>query len=60
MGVVAPPRKLFPNWTKVFLRTTHDWRLKSKRADEKHSSEQVLHLDHLFLQDTKTHSKTAY
>ena len=41
-GVVAPPRKLFPNWTKVSLRTTHDWRIKFKRANEKHSSEQVL------------------
>ena len=43
MGVVAPPRKLFPNWTKVSLRTTHDWRIKFKRASEIHSSEQVLH-----------------
>ena len=43
MGVEAPPRKLFPNWTKVSLRTTHDWRTKFKRANEKHSSEQVLH-----------------
>ena len=43
MGVVAPPRKLFPNWTKVSLRTTHDWQIKFKRANEKHSSEQVLH-----------------
>ena len=43
MAVVAPPRKLFPNWTKVSLRTTHDWQIKFKRANEKHSSEQVLH-----------------
>ena len=43
MGVVAPPWKLFPNWMKVFLRTTHDWRIEFKRANEKHSSEQVLH-----------------
>ena len=42
-GVVAPSRKLFTNWTKVSLRTTHDWRIKFKRANEKHSSEQVLH-----------------
>ena len=28
---------------KVSLRTTHDWRIKFKRANEKHSSEQVLH-----------------
>ena len=42
-GVVAPPRKLFPNWTEVSLRTTHDLRIKFKRANEKHSSEQVLH-----------------
>ena len=42
-GVVAPPRKLFPNCTKVSLRTTHDWRIKFKGANEKHSSEQVLH-----------------
>ena len=43
LGVVAPPRKLFPNWTKVSLRTTHDWPVKFKRANEKHS-EQVLYL----------------
>ena len=42
-GVVAPPRKLFPDWTNVSLKTTHDWRIKFKRANEKHSSEQVLH-----------------
>ena len=42
-GVVAPPRKLFPNWTNVSLRTTRDWRIKFKRANEKHSSDQVLH-----------------
>ena len=42
-GVVVPPRKLFPNWTKVSLRTTHDWQIKFKRANEKHSSTQVLH-----------------
>ena len=42
-GVVAPPRKLFPNWTKVSLRTMHDWRIKLKRANEKRSSQQVLH-----------------
>ena len=34
-GVVTPPRKLLPNWTKVSLRTTHDWRIKFKRANEK-------------------------
>ena len=43
LGVVVPPRKLFPNWKKVSLRTTHDWRIKFKRANEKHSSEQMLH-----------------
>ena len=42
-GVVAPPGKLFPNWTKVSLRATHDWQIKFKQANEKHSSEQVLH-----------------
>ena len=41
-GVVAPPRKLFTNWTKVSLRTTRDWRIKFKRANKKHSSKQVL------------------
>ena len=39
MGVVAPPRKLFPNWTKVSLRMMSQL----KRANEKHSFEQVLH-----------------
>ena len=34
-GVVTPPRKLFPNWTKAFLRTTHDWRIKFKRTYDK-------------------------
>ena len=46
LGVVAPPRKLFPNWAKVSLRTTYsscDWRIKFKQANEKQSSEQVLH-----------------
>ena len=42
-GVVAPPRKLFPNWTKISIRTTHDWQIKFTQANEKHSSEQVLH-----------------
>ena len=42
-GVVAPPRKLFPYCTKVSLRMTHDWRIKFKRANEKHFSDQVLH-----------------
>ena len=43
MGAVAPRQKLFSNWTKISLRMTHDWRIKFKRANEKHSSEQVLH-----------------
>ena len=36
MGValVAHPRKLFPDWTKISPRTTHDWRIKFKRASE--------------------------
>ena len=45
---VAPPRKLFANWTKVSLITTHDWRIKFKRANEKHSSEQVLRFQGFF------------
>ena len=38
MGVVAPP-----NWTNVSLRTTHNWQIKFKQANEKHSSKQALH-----------------
>ena len=40
LGVVAPPRKFFPNWTKVSLRTTHHWQIKFKPANEKYPSEQ--------------------
>ena len=43
VSVVALPRKLFPNWTTVSLRKTHDWRIKFKRANKKPSFEQVLH-----------------
>ena len=46
MGVVAPPRKLFPNWTKVSLRTTHDWRIKFKRANEKQTANFFPVLEH--------------
>ena len=49
-SVVAPPRELFPNWTKVSLRTTHDWRIKFKRGNEKHYSEQVLHFPFIYWQ----------
>ena len=42
-GCVAPPRKLFSNCTKVSLRTTHVWRIKFKRVNEKRSSEHVVH-----------------
>ena len=38
-GYSSSSSKLFPNWTKVFLRTTHDWRIKIKRFSKKHSSE---------------------
>ena len=50
VSVVALPRKLFPNWTKVSLRKTHDWRITEfKRANEKHFSEQMLHFPRVML-----------
>ena len=38
LGVVAPPRKLFPNWTKVSLERHMIGELKFNLANEKHSS----------------------
>ena len=42
-GCCSTSSEALPNWTKVSLRTTRDWRIKFERANEKHSSEQVLH-----------------
>ena len=42
MGVVTSPRKLFPNWMKVSLRTTQIGKLNSNEP-MKNSSEQMLH-----------------
>ena len=58
LGIVVSPRKLFTNWTKVSLRTTYNWRIKFKRANEKHSSEQVLHFPSSFT-PTKSHHSTG-
>ena len=47
LGQVAPPRKLFPNWTIVLLKNDAFSLLIGqtyfKRADQNHSSERVLY-----------------